>query len=170
MINEDINFCYQHCLASNAVEKMFGIAELDEHYYASVAIIADGDLTEKLLKAFSVDYEFKYDVLDFDRIDYDKDVYALIIDTDGTLSIDKAYFEDGELVTFGEDMIYISGDVNSKILLNQLEIGENVICFNMDDEDCEDEDFDDYEDDEEVDLYDIVESMVEDILEKKFTK
>jgi hypothetical protein len=186
-------FCCEDCFADSLIEAMFDVSKLKDDDYSSVCVICKEDLAEKLLKIFAnieVDgFDFNIEYLNFDKADYDKE-YAVIIDTDGSLSVDKVYFDDGELQTFGEDLVFISDECNSKVLINQVSFDEDAVhTFSFEDEedefddedfkcdgDCENcelngnEDFDDeFEDDEFIDLYSLVEGIVEDILGKKFS-
>jgi hypothetical protein len=130
-MNYDIEeYCCEHCLAGNVINAMFEMQDLKDGDYSSATIICKEDLAEKLLKllcgievnGFGFDIEY----INFDKADYDKE-YAVIIDTEGSLSVDKAYFDDGELQTFGEDLVFISDECNCKLFINQSEYDEDVV-------------------------------------------
>jgi hypothetical protein len=139
MINYDIEeYCCEHCLAGNVINAMFELQDIKDGDYTSVAIFCKEDLAEKLLKLFvgiEVNgFEFDVEYLNFDKADYDKE-YAVIIDTDGILSVDKVYFEDGKLQTFGEDLVFISDECCSKVFINQCDFDEDaVFAFSIDEQ------------------------------------
>ena len=136
MINYDIEeFCCPTCLAMNAINAMLETQELSNDDYSSVAILCKEDLAEELLKLFcNIEingFEFNIEYINFDKIDYDKE-YAVTIDTDGTLCVEKAYFDDGEMMIFGEDLIFVSDECNCKLFINQADFCEdNVIAFSI---------------------------------------
>jgi hypothetical protein len=180
-------FCCERCLAGNVINAIYEMSELKGDEYSSATIICKEDLTEKLLNVFISEFNFDVEFINFDRADYNKE-YGVTIDTDGILSIDKAYFDDGELQTFGEDLIFISDECNSKLFINQVSFDEDAVTsyslLNADEDeefekpesecdgDCENCELSEYGliEDESVDLYDVVESMVEAILEEKFIR
>jgi len=173
---------------------MFYVSELKGDDYSSACILCKEDLAEKLLKIFSNievnGFEFDIEYINFDKTDYDGE-YAVMIDTDGSLSVDKAYFDDGELQTFGEDLVFISDECNSKLFINQISFNEDAVhSFSLEDSD-EDEEFDDEDfkcdgdcenceinDDEfeefndviVTEWYELIENIVDDILAKKFSR
>jgi len=129
-MNYDIEeFCCPTCLAVNAIDAMFGISELKDGDYTSIAIICKEDLTEKLLKIFAGieinGFEFNIDFIEYDKADYEKE-YAVIIDTNGTLSVCKAYL-DGEYVVFGEDYIFVSDKCNCHVFIEQCDYDEDAV-------------------------------------------
>jgi len=180
-------FCCESCLAGNIINAMYEISYLKGDKYSSATILCKEDLAEKLLNVFTGEFDFDIECIDFSKVDYDKE-YGVTVDTDGILSINKAYFDDGELQTFGEDLIFISDEVNSKLFINQISFDEDAVhSFSLDDpdeeefddsndecdgdcENCELNGEDEFSEDESVNLYDVVESMVEAILEEKFTR
>jgi len=135
MINYDIEeFCCEHCLLSNVLEAMFEIQSMNDGKYTSVAIMCNEDLTEKLIKLFGNttlnDFEFDFTFLDFDKIDYGSE-YVIIVNTEGEVSVDKAYYDDGELQTFDEDLIFISDECSSRLFINQVGFNDNIISFGI---------------------------------------
>lgn len=135
MINYDIEeFCCEHNFINNVISAMFELKDLEYDDYSSVAIICKEDLAEKLLKLFcSIEvngFEFNIEYINFDKIDYDKE-YAVIIDSEGSLCVDKAYFDDGEMMTFGEDVIFISDECTSKLFINQAKYDDNINAFGL---------------------------------------
>lgn len=130
MINYDIEeYCCEHCLAGNVINAMFEMQKINDGDYSSATVICKEDLAEKLLKLFCGievnGFEFDIDFVEFDKADYDKE-YAVIIDTEGTLSVCKAYLDD-EYVVFGEDLVFISDKCNCHIFIDQCDYDEDAV-------------------------------------------
>lgn len=141
MINYDIEeFCCEYSLIDGVIGAMFAVQDFNESDYSSVAIICKEDLAERIFKALCKTevngFEFDISYLDFDKEDYESE-YAVILDTFGSLSIDKVYFDSGELKVFGEDTIFISDECNSKILINQFKYDDEAVFAFSITEECE---------------------------------
>jgi len=197
MANYEIEeFCCEDCLADNVINAMFCVSELKGDDYSSACILCKEDLAEKLLKIFSNTevngFEFNIEYINFDKTDYDCE-YAVMIDTDGSLSVDKAYFEDGELQTFGEDLVFISDECNSKLFINQISFDEDAVhtftfkddedeefdvsdfkcdgdCENCDLNDDDGDEFEEFNDVITTEWYELIEKIVDDILAKKLCR
>lgn len=177
-------FCCETQLAFDAIETLSYINKKKQGKFSSVAILGDEELMEKLLKTFCR-FEFEDDtILSFKNLDYNyvdyEGLYAFVVTLEEcycrelTVSIEKAEYEDdddyGEYKTYEQDWLYIDEfyeDLIKKHL--QFEDTMDVFCITGECEEDEDEEFDkdEFEPDEIVDLYDLVKSMVESILEEK---
>lgn len=106
-----INFCCECSLVADTVDTLAYIYNQSKERYASVAIIADENLTEDIIKFVLSEFGVTVDYIDFDKIDFD-DSYGLIftIENDGLhFSVEKAMCDDGCYKSFGSvDYIYIS--------------------------------------------------------------
>lgn len=179
-------------LLSDALNTLEYINKNKSGHYASIAILGHDFIIEKLLKAIcridfaKSDAELSLDSLDYSYTEYDNE-YALIISLEDcytrefTVSIEKATYEDGTYKTYDMDYLYIDENCENELVKKHLQYEDTMDVFCITDE-CDEEELDnnnefecdlnedEFAEDEFIELYDLVESMVESILENKFTR
>ena len=172
---QETEFCCPTCLAAELIESAQCAREFEGIELYAKADVITGVLRELL--NFKVDGEFlKIGKIDIDGGEYDYcGEYLLTISDDNSIWIQEAWNTYGgncKLYDSDAYLIFVHEDCNSKILQKLQKDKKNVVLFEIEDKnngefDNEDEDF---EQDETVDLYDLVESMVDSILEDKFIR
>lgn len=190
---ETEHFCCECSLLEDALDTLGYIYKQKADNYASIAILCNEDLTEDIIKSLNImcasgDIDLEIDYLDFDKDDYFDEYGIVLIVEDGQLklSVEKAV-GNSDYKLFDLDYVYIEKDCNDRLIERHLDCGCDMDLFEID-YNCEEDDFeepefkcdgdcencelneDEFADDESVDLYDVVESMVEAILEEKFTR
>ena len=180
---ETEEFCCESSLLQDALDTLGYIYKQKKDDYASIGILCNEDLTEKIIKRLNVicaigDIDLDIDYIDFDKEDYDNDYGIVLSVSDGqlTLGIEKAYCGNGEYKLFDFDYLYISDECNGDLILKHIKTEIDIDIFTITDE-CEDkfdnEEFDEdkYQNFEEnMELCDLVYTMVEDILSEKFSR
>lgn len=136
MINYDIEqYCCEGCFITSTIETMLEIRELKESNYSSVTIMCKTELCEMLIKLLgSVEINgFGLDFLsiNFDKYDYEEGEYAITIFSDGQIAVDKSYYDSGELQPFEADVVYISDECSSKVLIHQSKLDSVIECFGI---------------------------------------
>jgi hypothetical protein len=96
------------------------IYEHSEEHYASVAVIANKELTVDIMKFVLTVTNTIVDYIDFDVNDYDKSYGIILVLEDDMLrfSIEKTEAYEG-YKTFDMDYVYVSKDVDRTFVRNQ---------------------------------------------------
>lgn len=134
--------CCEYSLVETAINELIDCYSFFSNNYSSVAIICKEELAEKIIKILSNtsidDEDFMYQYLDFDKYDYGNEYGVIIVKEDSKLSlnVEKVFCKDGKCKSFEEDVVFISDEVNSKILVHQINSKNNVVCFSVEN-DCE---------------------------------
>jgi hypothetical protein len=191
-------YCCEHELISDILNTLEYINKNKSGGYSSVAVLGYDDIIERLFKTIcSINFEDSNAELVFDKLDYDftdyENEYALILSLEDcytrefTVSIEKALHKDGSYNLYELDYLYIDEACDEELVKKHLQFEDTMDIFSITgdceeefdeeefecDGDCENCDLnndDEIEEDEEVSLYELVESMVESILENKFTR
>lgn len=181
-------FCCETSLLRDALDTLNYIYKQKSKKYASVAILCQEDLTEKIIKSLNVicaidNIDLGIEYLDFDREDYDKEygICLIIEDNKLKLSVEKAIAKEDNYKLFGLDYVYMSRECNGKLINKHINCEMDIFTISGDcadefddEEDCddsgncefngeEDDDFDNF-----LDLYEMVDGIVKDILAEKF--
>ena len=125
-------YCSKYCFIDSLLEEL-----VDKNAdYHCISVIGKIDLIEFLLKTCSStsinDMEFSYGYLDFDRYDY-KDEYAILLVREENkliINVEKA-LQDGEPASFEGGSIYVSDECNSKIIIKQYKVSNEVTAFSI---------------------------------------
>lgn len=129
-------FCCECSLMEDALDTLSYIYAHKSESYSSIAIIANEELAEKIMKFVLGNFGANVDYIDFDKADYD-DAYGIVLCLDDELhfSIEKAMGKD-RYKTFDMDYIYVSSDVDKDFVRDQIEYETEIDIFKVMD-DCD---------------------------------
>lgn len=164
-------FCCPVCLTRDILDTLDIIGQ-----YECIDIYCNSELATELMRnLLSVEYngkQFTLGMIELDgvNIDYDRD-YLLSINDDLSIWIEPAWNGDVLLDADGE-FAFVCGDCDAKIIQKLEDSESKVMIFDFEDVDDEDEleEDDDFEEDDMIDLYSLIEGIVEDILDKRYGK
>lgn len=183
-------YCCEVALLQDALDTLGYIYKQKSENYASIAILCHEDLTEVIIKSLNImcansDIDLDIEYLNFDKADYGYEYGIILVMEDGqlTLSVETAMCKDGNYKLFDLDYIYASDECDDELIAKHAKYDMDIFCITSE---CEEDDFenDEFEcdgdcencdlnedefEEETIDLYDLVEDIVEIILEEKFT-
>ena len=158
---QETEFCCPICLTEEIITAL-KTTEGD----GCIDLIANSDVITDVMRVLlnsEVDGEmFTLGMVNIDGgYDYDME-HTLTINNDHTIWVEPTWRNfDGEMKLYDTEayITYVHDDCNSKIL-QKLNINKNrVMIFDFEEE---------FDDDEDIGLYDLVEGIVEDILDKRY--
>lgn len=82
-----------------------------------VSVVADLDTVWDLAEEFYNEYEYDYDYVDINRLEYDRE-YILTLRNNGTISVEPTYNAETNTYLASDGLVYVSEDVNSKYVLD----------------------------------------------------
>lgn len=126
------------CFLESAIDTMLEYRDNKSSQYSSVTIMCKTELAETLIKMLGClnvnGFDFEFEYINFDKSDYEEGEYAITIYSDGQVCVDKSYYNSGELQPFEADVVYISDECSSKILIHQLNLDSAIECFGIGEE------------------------------------
>lgn len=179
-------FCCEYSLLSDMLNTLEYINNNKHGHYSSIAVLGYEDIIEKLFKAIcqikfqESDAELSFHHLDYDFVDYENE-YALILTLEDcytrefTVSIEKVMHKDGSYNLYDEDYLYIDEACSEELIKKHLQFEDTMDIFEITEE-CEEEidgidecdgDCENCDLNEELDFYEMVESMVDNILAER---
>lgn len=163
-------YCCISCLTDDILGafETVGVSE-NMTVYAKANVITE--LIRELLSSQYDGENFKLGMITFDGLECDYvGEYVLTISDDLSVWVQRAFYDNGNFAFGGDKFAFVSGDCDSRVIqeLEKRKVRTMIFDFMEDDEDFGDESEDEFEEDEVVDLYDLVESMVEHILDERY--
>lgn len=165
-------FCCPICLTRDILDTLDIIGQ-----YECLDIYCNAELATELMRnLLSVEYngkQFTLGMVDLDgeMVDY-CDEYIFTINDDLSIWIEPAWNGD-VLIDAYSKFAFVCGDCDSKILQKLEGQNNKVLIFDFEDNDDEFDEKDsedEFENDEMIDLYSLVEGMVENILDNRYGK
>lgn len=128
-------FCCECSLVNDAVDTLTYIHNQKYGDYSSVAIIANEDLTEKIMKCVLAEFNVNVEYINFDKADYG-DAYGInFIMENGelTFSIEEAMGKNMYKM-FDVDYLYVEKSVNKAFLRRNMEYETDIDVFKITEE------------------------------------
>ena len=115
------------------------VLEFDDEF-ASVTLVANSELTNKVFKEFSSievnGFEISYGIVEINNEEYD-DLYYLTFGNDGKVWVEKAWHEDNQWHKAGylyteSDLVYLAGCDGCKEIMDAID-GNEILIFDIED-------------------------------------